>query len=114
MTTVTVGVSSRESASERFRRAMTAGQAQGAFRSFETDEDLWKTLTFKRWEMLKAMAGAGPLSIHEVARRVGRDATAVQEDVHALLGAGLIDETENGKIIFPFDAIHVDFMLKAA
>jgi len=30
------------------------------------------------------------------------------------LKAGLLQKNEKGRIIFPFDAVHVDFMLKAA
>jgi hypothetical protein len=43
-----------------------------------------------------------------------KNAKAVHGDVQALLKAGLLQKTENGHIIFPFDAVHVDFMLKAA
>ena len=82
--------------------------------SFETPELLWAVLTAKRWEILRTMAGADALSLREVARRVGRDVKAVHGDVRALLNAGLIDKTGEGKIIFPYDAVHVDFMLKAA
>jgi len=41
-------------------------------------------------------------------------AKAVHGDVTALLNAGLLSKTDDGMIVFPFDAIHVDFMLKAA
>ena len=82
--------------------------------SFETPELLWKVLTAKRWQLLKALAGAGPVTIREAARRVQRDVKAVHRDVHALLNAGLLDKTEDGKIVFPYDAIHVDFLVKAA
>jgi predicted transcriptional regulator len=82
--------------------------------SFETPELLWKVLTAKRWNILKAMTGAGPVSLREVARRVGRDVKAVHADVHALLLAGLIDKTTAGKVVFPYDSVHVDFMIKAA
>lgn len=34
--------------------------------------------------------------------------------VRALLNAGLLDKAEEGKIAFPYDAIHVDFLVKAA
>ena len=64
--------------------------------------------------MLKAMTGAGPLSIRELSRRVGRDVKAVHGDVQMLLNAGIIRKTEKGRIEFPFDAVHVDFMLQAA
>ena len=60
------------------------------------------------------MAGAGPVSIREVARRVGRDVKGVHSDVAALLKCGVLTRTREGKIIFPFNAIHVDVMIKAA
>ena len=90
------------------------GKPQAARISFATPELLWKVLTAKRWGLLKAMAGEGPLSMREVARRVDRDVKAVHGDVHALLDAGLVDKTENGRIEFPFDAVRVDFTLRAA
>jgi predicted transcriptional regulator len=43
-----------------------------------------------------------------------RDVKAVHGDVHALLQVGILQKTDNGLINFPFDAIHVDFMLNAA
>ena len=80
--------------------------------SFETPELLWKVLTAKRWEILKAMAGSGPMALREIARRVGRDVKSVHTDVHALLNAGLINRSAEG-FRFPYDAVHVDFLLKA-
>lgn len=114
MNTVVIGVSSREEANARFMRALETGKPQGAYRSFESTAELWRTLSPKRWDVLKAMTGAGALSLREVARRVKRDVKGVHTDVHALLNAGLLDKTDDGKIIFPFDAVHVDFMLQAA
>ena len=75
---------------------------------------LFKTLSCKRWELLNAMTGAGPMSIREAARRVERDVKAVHGDVTALINAGILSKTDDGMIVFPYDAIHVDFMLKAA
>lgn len=43
-----------------------------------------------------------------------RDVKAVHSDVHALLNAGILRRSDDGRIEFPFDAIHVDFMLHAA
>jgi predicted transcriptional regulator len=75
---------------------------------------LFKVLTGKRWELVKAMTGAGPMSIREAARRLGRDVKAVHGDVKALLNTGILQKTDKGLIEFPFDAVHVDFTLKAA
>lgn len=82
--------------------------------AFESPELLWKVLTAKRWELLRALTGAGPVTLREAARRVARDVKAVHGDAHALLDAGILERTTDGKIIFPFDAVHVDFMLRAA
>lgn len=113
MTSVTLSVASW---SEVSRSAVAAfeGVEQGAHISFATPELLWKTLTPKRWELLKALAGAGAMSIREAARRVGRDVKAVHGDVTALLAAGVLDRTEDGRIVFSYDAVHVDFVLEAA
>jgi len=61
------------------------------------------------------MTGQGEMAIREVARRVGRDVKAVHGDVQALLAVGVLDHTESGRVLFPYDAVHVDFTLcKAA
>ena len=63
--------------------------------------------------MLKALCGAGPVSIREAARRVGRDVKAVHADLTALLKAGVINRTEAG-VEFPYDVVKDEFLLKAA
>ena len=113
MRTVTLEVASREALTRRALEAFR-GKVPAPRISFATPELLWKVLTAKRWEILKAMAGQGPLSIREIARRVGRDVKAVHGDVHALLASGLLDRTEERRIVFPFDAVRVDFTLHAA
>lgn len=114
MNEVTIGIINREFVNSRFMAAFDTGQKQGQFIGFESEEMLWKTLTLKRWQLLKAMTGAGELSIREVARRVHRDVKAVHGDITALLHCGLLDKANSGKVIFPYDAVHVDFMLRAA
>jgi predicted transcriptional regulator len=113
MTTVTLGIFSAEDTKARMRRAFQ-GKEQGAFISFGSAELMWKVITPKRWEVLRAMTGAGPIAIREVARRVKRDVKSVHGDVQALLRAGVIDRTKEGPIVFPHDKIHVDFVLSAA
>ena len=54
------------------------------------------------------------MTIREAARRVKRDVKAVHGDVHALLKAGVLQKTADGLIVFPYDAVHVDVMLRAA
>jgi predicted transcriptional regulator len=111
--TVTIGVTSRDEINARFVRAMTTGKRAAPFIGFVDERTLWSTLTPLRWDILKAMTGAGPLALREIARRVGRDVRGVHTDVHSLLAVGLIERDEAG-FCFPYDAVHVDFVLKAA
>jgi predicted transcriptional regulator len=113
MKTVTLGVASRDAVTTRFLAAMK-GKAQGAYITFESPELLFQTLTQMRWNIIQAITGAGPVSIREIARRVDRDVKAVHRDVHALLNVGVLERNADGAIEFPYDAVHVDFMLKAA
>ena len=113
MHSVTLEVSSREKINRRFLSAIK-GEPQGEFVSFESPELLFKVISGKRWDLLKVMTGAGPMTIREAARRIGRDVKAVHGDVQALLKAGILQKTDKGQIVFPYDAVHVDFMLKAA
>jgi predicted transcriptional regulator len=113
--TVTLDVRAPGDAMEDFVRAWKTGRPEKSARmSFATPELLWKVLTAKRWELLKAMCGVGPMSIREAARRVGRDVKAVHSDITALLNAGVLDRVEDGRIVFPFDAVKVEFLLQAA
>ena len=115
MKTVTLDVRAPADSMADFVRAWKSGKQQKSARiSFATPELLWQVLTAKRWELLKALCGAGPVSIREAARRVGRDVKAVHGDVVALLNAGVLDRGEGGGIVFPFEAVKVEFLLQAA
>ena len=115
MRTVTLDVRASTDAMADFVQAWKTGKAQKSARiSFATPELLWKVLTAKRWELLKALCGAGPVSIREAARRVDRDVKAVHSDLTALLNAGVLNRTERGGVEFPFEAVKVEFLLQAA
>jgi len=113
--TVVLDVREPSASMTDFARVWRSGKAQKAARiSFASPELLWKVLTAKRWELLKALCGAGPVSIREAARRVNRDVKAVHGDVTALLNAGVLDRAEDGGIVFPYEAVKVEFLLEAA
>jgi len=71
-------------------RAWKTGQPETAARlDFQSLEGAWQLLGPKRWTILRAMAGQGPLAIREITRRVGRDVRAVHSDVRALAVSAL-------------------------
>lgn len=115
MKTVILDVRTPADSMADFARVWKTGKPEKSARiSFATPELLWKVLTAKRWELLKALCGAGPVSVREAARRVGRDVKAVHGDVTALLNAGVLDRAEGGGIVFPYEAVKIEFMLQAA
>ena len=113
MRTVTLQVDKLDDVKQRTRNAFK-GKKQGSRISFETPELLFRLLTAKRWELIRTLAGAGPVTIRESARRVNRDVKAVHGDIHTLLNAGILRKTADGLVVFPFDTIRVDVMLRAA
>jgi len=115
MKTVILDVRTPAASMADFSRVWKTGKPEKSARiSFATPELLWKVLTAKRWELLKALCGAGPVSVREAARRVERDVKAVHGDVTALLKAGVLDRAEGGGIVFPYEAVKIEFMLQAA
>jgi predicted transcriptional regulator len=115
MNTVVLEVRSLSETLTDASEAMKHGRGdRAAHIAFATPELLWRVLSAKRWDLLKALCGAGPVSIREAARRVGRDVKAVHGDVKALLNAGLLDRTADGRIEFPYEAVKVEFLLHAA
>lgn len=108
MKTLTLDVRAPADSMADFVQAWKSGKQQKAARiSFATPELLWQVLTAKQWELLKALYGAGPVSIREAALRVGRDVKALHGDVVALLNAGVLNRAESGGIVFPFEAVKV-------
>ena len=115
MKTVILDVRAPEETMQDFVSVWKTGKAQKSARiSFASPELLWKVLTAKRWELLKAMCGAGPLTVREAARKVNRDIKSVHSDLSALLKAGVLDRTESGQMVFPYETVKVEFMLQAA
>jgi predicted transcriptional regulator len=113
MATVTLQVCSLDDTKRRLLHA-SKGAPQGSFISFESPQQLFKVLSGKRWDILKVLTGAGPLTLREVARRVSRDVKGVHSDVHVLLNSGILRKSDTGRLVFPYEAIHVDFLVKAA
>ncbi|MBS0557124.1 MAG: DNA-binding protein [Proteobacteria bacterium] len=115
MDKVILEVNSFADSMDRFKQAWKTGKAARVSRiGFATPELMWRVLTEKRWAILRVMTGAGPLGVRELARRVGRDVKGVHTDATALIHAGVIDRTDDGKLLFPYRHVEVRFTLDAA
>ena len=117
MKTVVFSIETLDGALADFATAWKTGEGDASARiGFETWELMHKLklLSPKRLDIVRAMAGAGPLSIREIGRRVGRDFKGVHSDVSLLVETGVVDKDASGKLIFPYDKIHVEFEIPAA
>lgn len=113
--TVSFEISSPRGAIERIAAEIEKhGYPNHARITFRSPESMARVLTPTRWTIVQAMTGAGPLGVRALARRVGRDVKGVHNDVNALVTAGLIDRSDDGKYVFPFDAVKVNFELRPA
>lgn len=107
---LTIGVASVAEVKARIKAAVR-GQRDATPRfTFTSGADLLRTLNANRWGLLTALAGAGPIGVRELARRVGRDVKGVHTDATALVACGLIEKTESGALLFPYQGVHVDFV----
>ena len=95
-------------------RIAQAEHYQGETLNFETPAACFGRLTERRWALVQALLGAGALSVRELSRRLGRDVKRVHEDVTVLAELGLIERTESGGVLCPFEDIHVDLRLRRA
>jgi len=70
---------------------------------------LLRTLTPARWDLLERLRDAGPLSIYELAKRLGRDYKNVHTDVTALSKIALIERAADGRVSVPWDVVRAEF-----
>lgn len=113
MTTLTIDVADLETVKASMKAAFR-GVPQGCRYSFPSEERLLEMLNPNRWAILKALTGAGPLGVRELARRIGRDVKGVHTDAQTLAACGLIDKGADGRLHFPYDAVRVELEWRAA
>lgn len=115
MKTATLDVRDISTALADFSKAWRHPQENSETRiSFATPDLFSSVLTEPRRHLLRRLCGAGEVTPLQAAELAGAGLSAVQDDLRALQAAGLIEQGNDGKVVFPFDAIKVDFPLAAA
>ena len=76
---------------------------------FEDLATLLKVLTPQRLATLRTLRRAGPMSVRQLARTMGRDYKNAFEDVKALEHAGLITRSSDGRPTVPWAKIVAEF-----
>ena len=106
--TLTLGVRSLDTFFESIEESVesTAQTSPGLY--FPTVDDLFKTIGGKRWEILQTLAGQGEIGVRELARRVNREVKSVHRDTELLVAGGVIEKTDQGKLVFPYSRIGLE------
>jgi predicted transcriptional regulator len=69
---------------------------------------LLATLSAARWTLLGRLREAGPLTVYELAKRLGRDYKNVHTDVARLLELGLVERGGDGRVAVPWDVVRAE------
>jgi len=114
--TLYVRVSPQADALDRFEAAwhLASGRAAPAplaVLSFADLPILMKNLTPARWDLLKRLKAAGPLSIFALAKLLERDYKNVHCDVTRLVELNLIERTETSLIQVSWEAVRAELRL---
>lgn len=72
---------------------------------------LMKTLTPARWDLLRRLAKAGPLTVYALAKLLERDYKNVHTDVAQLTSLGLIQKTEENLVRVDWQAVRAELKL---
>jgi predicted transcriptional regulator len=72
---------------------------------------LMKTLTPARWDLLKRLAKAGPVTVYALAKLLERDYKNVHTDVARLVELNLLERNPEGRVGVPWQAVRAELKL---
>ena len=73
---------------------------------------LMKSLTPARWDLLKRLKAAGPLTIFALAKLLQRDYKNVHTDVSRLLELNLLEKNQDGRVSVSWQAVRAELRLE--
>jgi predicted transcriptional regulator len=114
--TLYVRISAQDDALDRFEAAwhLASGRkapAPLAILSFADLPMLVKNLPPARWELLRRLKTAGPLTIFALAKLLERDYKNVHTDVTRLLELQLLEKNEDGLVSVAWQAVRAELKL---
>jgi len=115
---INIGVEDAKESYKRFTHAWNSAESKRdseaeVHLNFESFETLMSVLTPKRLELLKTLRQQGPLSVKGLAGTLGRDYKNVHVDTAELEAVDLIQRTEDGLVVAPWDVIDAHVRLVA-
>lgn len=112
---VTVGESLREAGARTVATMKAVAQGKKVRPhlgvNFKQIGQMLAAFTPKRWELIAALRQTGPLTVAELARRLGRDYKNVHTDVNQLIEWMAVECGDDGRVNVPWSEIVVDMKL---
>ncbi len=113
-----VGVEDADRGFQRFVEAWRKAEANESEQAeihlnFEDFAMLASVLTPKRLELMKALRQQGPSSVRAMAKQLKRSYENIHADANALEQVDLIQRTEEGLLVAPWDVIDAHVRLVA-
>lgn len=75
--------------------------------SFESARSLFAELTPARVELMDTLRRVGPCSVYALAKASERNYSNVHTDIARLETLGLVERTEDGSVVVPFDSVEI-------
>jgi predicted transcriptional regulator len=75
--------------------------------SFESARSLFADLTPARVDLMDTLRRVGPCSVYALAKAAERNYSNVHTDVSRLETLGLVERTEDGSVVVPFDSVEI-------
>jgi predicted transcriptional regulator len=87
--------------------AARKGRAPDFHLSFESARSLFAELTPARLDLLDTLRRVGPCSVYALAKAAERNCSNVHTDVTRMEGLGLVDRTEAGEVLVPYESVEI-------
>ena len=82
--------------------------------SFESARSLFAELTPARLDLLDTLRRVGPCTVYALAKAAERNYSNVHADVARMEELGLIERTESGEVVVPYESVEILFPLARA
>ena len=87
--------------------AARKGRASDFHLSFESARSLFAKLTPARLDLLDTLRRVGPCSVYALAKAADRNYSNVHTDVARMEELGLIERTEEGEVMVPYESVEI-------
>jgi len=87
--------------------AARKGRAPDFRLSFESARSLFAELTPARLDLLDTLRRVGPCSVYALAKAAERNYSNVHTDVGRMEELGLIERTEDGEVMVPYESVEI-------